>query len=67
MLKRQPDGTAWVVLLNTSAWNGPDIYPYISTMMNRVIAKISPADEYDLFVNSVPVPLNASLSDFREN
>ena len=67
VLKRQPDGTAWVVLLNTSAWNGPEIYSYISTMMNRVIPKIVTENDYDLFVNSVPVPLSASLSGLREN
>ena len=42
MLKRQPDGTAWVVLLNSSAWNGPDIYSYINNMMTRVISRINP-------------------------
>ncbi len=42
MLKRQPDGTAWVVLLNSSAWNGPEIYSYINNMMNRLISKMDP-------------------------
>jgi hypothetical protein len=24
MMKRMPDGTAWVVLMNSSGWNGPN-------------------------------------------
>jgi hypothetical protein len=63
MLKRQPDGTAWVVLLNSSAWNGPDIYSYINKMMTRVIAGINPLQEYDLFDNSLPLPLNFALTE----
>jgi CubicO group peptidase (beta-lactamase class C family) len=62
MLKRQPDGTAWVVLLNSSAWNGPEIYSYISNMMNKVLSRIDPTPEYDLFNNSLPLPLNTELS-----
>lgn len=64
MLKRQPDGTAWVVLLNSSAWNGPEIYSYISNMMNKVVSGINPLPEYDLFNNSLPLPLNAELSEY---
>lgn len=64
MLKRQPDGTAWVVLLNSSAWNGPEIYSYISNMMNKVVSRINPLPEYDLFNNSLPLPLNSELSEY---
>jgi CubicO group peptidase (beta-lactamase class C family) len=64
MLKRQPDGTAWVVLLNSSAWNGPEIYSYISNMMNKVVSRINPLPDYDLFNNSLPLPLNSELSEF---
>jgi len=64
MIKRQPDGTAWVVLLNSSAWNGPDIYSYISNMMNRLLPKIHPVPDYDLFNNSLPLPLNTALTEF---
>ncbi len=64
MLKRQPDGTAWVVLLNSSAWNGPEIYSYISNMMNKVVARIDPLPEYDLFNNSIPLPLNSALTEY---
>jgi len=66
MLKRQPDGIAWVVLLNSSAWNGPEIYSYISNMMNRVITRIKPLPEYDLFDNSLPLPLNSALTEYSK-
>ena len=66
MLKRQPDGTAWVVLLNSSAWNGPEIYSYINNMMTRVISKINPLQEYDLFNNSLPLPLNSALTEYTK-
>ena len=64
MLKRQPDGTAWVVLLNSSAWNGPEIYSYINKMMTRVISGINPLQDYDLLDNSLPLPLNSSLTEY---
>jgi hypothetical protein len=64
MMKRQSDGISWVVLFNTSAWNGPDIYSYISNMMNKVVAKIDPWPQYDLFAYSLPTPLKTSLKDF---
>lgn len=60
MLKRQSDGISWVVLFNSSAWNGPEIYSYISNMMNRVLNKISLWPEDDLFAYSVPVPLKTN-------
>jgi CubicO group peptidase (beta-lactamase class C family) len=64
MLKRQPDGTAWVVLLNTSAWNGPEIYSYIGKMMSRAVAAIEPQSDYDLFHYSLPLPLNTEFDSF---
>lgn len=63
MMKRQSDGISWVVLFNSSAWNGPEIYSYINNMMLRVLSKINPWPEYDLFNYSVPVPLKAVLTD----
>jgi hypothetical protein len=62
MMKRQSDGISWVVLLNSSAWNGPEIYTYINTMMYRVLSQIKTWPEYDLFNYSLPAPLNTSLS-----
>jgi CubicO group peptidase (beta-lactamase class C family) len=58
MMKRQSDGISWVVLFNSSAWNGPEIYSYINNMMYRVIAQFNPWPDYDLFSYSLPVPLN---------
>ena len=64
MMKRQSDGISWVVLFNSSAWNGPEIYSYINNMMTRVISQINPLPDKDLFNYSIPVPLNISLSDY---
>jgi CubicO group peptidase (beta-lactamase class C family) len=63
MMKRQPDGLSWVVLFNSSAWNGPEIYSYISNMMNKVVSKIDPLPEYDLFAYSLPTPLKMTLKE----
>jgi CubicO group peptidase (beta-lactamase class C family) len=67
MMKRQSDGISWVVLFNSSAWNGPEIYSYISNMMNRVTSQIKPWPEYDLFNYSLPVPLNTTLTEYSNN
>jgi len=64
MMKRQSDGLSWVVLFNSSAWNGPEIYSYINNMMYRVISKINPWPEYDLFDYSLPAPLKSSLTEY---
>ena len=64
MLKRQSDGISWVVLFNSSAWNGPEIYSYISNMMNKVVMKIDPWPQYDLFAYSLPTPLKTSLKEY---
>ena len=63
MMKRQSDGISWVVLFNSSAWNGPEIYSYISNMMNKTISKIDPWPDNDLFNYSVPVPLKITLTE----
>jgi CubicO group peptidase (beta-lactamase class C family) len=57
MMKRQPDGTSWVVLLNSSAWNGPEISADINYMMARALAHVKRFPEKDLFEYSVPIPL----------
>jgi CubicO group peptidase (beta-lactamase class C family) len=62
MIKRQSDGIAWVVLFNSSAWNGPEIYLYINNMMHRVISQVKRWPDYDLFDYSLPVPLKISLT-----
>lgn len=57
MMKKQADGISWVILFNSSAWNGPDIYSYINNLMFRVVAHINEWPDYDLFQNCLPVPL----------
>ena len=62
MMKRLPDGTAWVVLLNTSAWNGPELSNDINQMMSKFIVRVKEWPQTDLFKYSVPVPLRVSYS-----
>jgi CubicO group peptidase (beta-lactamase class C family) len=61
MMKRQSDGISWVVLFNSSAWNGPEIYSYINNLMYRVISRVRQWPEDDLYSYSLPLPLNVSL------
>ena len=63
MMKRLPDGTAWVVLLNSSTWNGPEIHSYISDLMNRIAQNLKAAPGFDLFAYSLPVPLPSGNDD----
>jgi CubicO group peptidase (beta-lactamase class C family) len=63
MIKRQEDGFGWVVLFNSSAWNGPEIYSYINNMMYRVLAQVKSWPENDLLEYSFPVPLKTNLMD----
>jgi CubicO group peptidase (beta-lactamase class C family) len=64
MMKRQSDGISWVVLFNSSAWNGPEIYSYMNNMMSRVVSRINPWPDYDLFNYSLPLPLNYALKEY---
>jgi len=57
MIKRMSDGTAWVVLFNTSAWNGPELSSYIDNMMIKFIQRVKYWPENDLFNYSLPVPI----------
>lgn len=63
MMKRQSDGLAWVVLLNTSAWNGPEISADINYMMARALSQLKIWPQRDLLDYSLPVPLNSDLSN----
>jgi CubicO group peptidase (beta-lactamase class C family) len=63
MMKRQSDGISWVVLFNSSAWNGPEIYSYINNMMYRVITLVQPWPDVDLFNYSLPVPLKTTMDE----
>ena len=62
MIKRQPDGTSWVVLLNSSAWNGPEISADINYMMARALSQVKTWPDRDLFNYVVPVPLQEELN-----
>jgi len=62
MLKRQADGISWVVLLNSSAWNGPEISTDINYMMARALYQVKTWPGRDLFGYSVSVPLEAGIS-----
>lgn len=57
MMKRMPDGTAWVVLLNTSAWNGPALSSDIDYMMSKFIQRTGSWPDKNLFSYSLPVPV----------
>ena len=61
MIKRQPDGTAWVILLNTSAWNGPEISTDINYMMARALSQVKFWPQRDLLEYALPVPLKSDL------
>jgi CubicO group peptidase (beta-lactamase class C family) len=63
MMKRQSDGIGWVVLFNSSAWNGPEIYSYINNMMYRVLSQVEHWSNNDLFNYSLPLPLKTNVSD----
>jgi len=62
MMKRQPNGISWVVLLNSSAWNGPEIHSYINRMMSKMVSCIGEWPEHDLFDNSLPLPIRLELT-----
>ena len=62
MMKRQPDGISWVVLLNSSAWNGPEIHSYISRMMTKMMSKVNEWPDHDLFDNSLPLPIRLQIT-----
>lgn len=64
VMKRQSDGFSWVVLCNSSSWNGPEIYSYINGMMSRIFSQVSSWPDYDLLDFSLPVPLNISLAGY---
>lgn len=64
MMKRQSDGFSWVVLCNSSTWNGSAIYSYINSMMSKALTKIDTWPEYDLLDNTLPVPVKTTLSGY---
>jgi hypothetical protein len=61
MMKRLPNGVEWVVLMNTSAWNGPELTNDINALMNRVFSQVKEWPDIDLLRYSVPVPLKEDV------
>ncbi|HUS87303.1 MAG TPA: serine hydrolase domain-containing protein [Bacteroidales bacterium] len=61
MMRRQPDGTAWVVLFNTNTWKQSMFPSDISKMMSRAISGTRDWIGEDLFKFSLPVPIEPSL------
>jgi CubicO group peptidase (beta-lactamase class C family) len=57
MMKRMRDGTAWVVLMNTSGWNGPELTTDIDHMMSKFLSRVRDWPAEDLFRYSLPVPV----------
>jgi len=62
MIKRQPNGISWVVLMNSSAWNGPEIHSYVNRMMSKMLSQINEWPDQDLFDNSLPLPIRLELT-----
>lgn len=62
MMKRLPNGMAWVVLMNSSAWNGPELTNEINTLMNRILSQVRDWPEDDLLRYSLPLPLKQSYN-----
>ncbi len=61
MMRRMPDGTEWVILFNSSSWNGPQIQSYVSAAMSRFIRQVKEWPTTDLNDHYLPVPLMADF------
>lgn len=61
MMKRQPDGISWVILLNSSTWNGPEIHSYINRLMTKFVTQIPEWPDNDLFEHSLPLPIKVDI------
>lgn len=49
IMKRQANGFCWVVLFNTSSWNGPRLPAYVNYMMGKIEKKNLNWPKHDLF------------------
>ena len=61
LMKRLPDGMAYVILFNTSTWTGPQLHTYVSASMTRFIRQVKNWPEDNLFEYDMPVPLLADV------
>jgi len=65
MMKRMADGTAWVVLMNSSGWNGPELTGDIDQMMAKFLLRVKQWPETDLFSYYTPVLLKFAKTSER--
>lgn len=49
IMKRQSNGFSWVVIINSSSWNGPRLPTYVNAMMGKIEKKITTWPKQDLF------------------
>lgn len=49
LMKRQSNGFSWVVVINSSSWNGPRLPAYINAMMGKIEKRIKNWPNQDLF------------------
>ena len=49
IMKRQSNGFAWVVVMNSSSWKGPRLPAYVNYMMGKIEKSISAWPKQDLF------------------
>jgi len=49
IMKRQSNGFAWVVVINSSSWKGPRLPAYVNYMMGKIEKSISAWPKQDLF------------------
>lgn len=61
MIKRQPDGTAWVMLLNTSTWKSSMFTSDVNYIMSRVVRNTKSWTNTNLFDYSLPLPIDPYL------
>jgi len=57
IMKRQSNGFAWVVVINSSSWKGPRLPAYVNYMMGKIEKSIATWPKQDLF-NYVPKKSN---------
>lgn len=49
IMKRQSNGFCWVVVFNSSSWNGPRLPSYVNYMMGKIEKRITNWPHHDLF------------------
>lgn len=52
LVKRQSNGFCWVVIINSSTWNGPRLPAYINAMMGRIEKRIKNWPNHNFFKES---------------